>query len=214
MASDAIAGGKRRGRPPASDSAETRRRILKIARARFASSGYGSSTNRALADEVGITAGALYHYFGSKLDLYVAVNDDVWARIDGRLGEAVEGADGFVGKFEALLDTAHELNEEDPTLAAFVGSIRADMRRHPEIAEALGPEIRRGNNLLVQMVNAGVSSGEIDREHRRFVIEYVLTILVGLTDGVSHDAERHQRTVDSIKMMLHGDLVKIAPVSG
>jgi AcrR family transcriptional regulator len=207
MTTDAAVGAKRRGRPPASDSAETRRRILDIARVRFASSGYDSATNRALAEEVGITAGALYHYFGSKLDLYVAVNDDVWERIDGRLGEAVDTADGFVGKFEALLDTAHELNEEDPTLAAFVGSIRADMRRHPEIAEALGSEIRRGNNILVQMVNAGVASGEIEKEHKRFVIEYVLTILVGLTDGVSHDAERHQRTVDSIKMMLRGNLV-------
>lgn len=207
MTIDAAAGAKRRGRPPASDSAETRRRILDTARARFASSGFDSATNRALADEVGITAGALYHYFGSKRDLYVAVNDDVWEQLDSKLGGAVEGADGFVGKFEALLDMAHELNEQDPTLAAFVGSIRADMRRHPEIAEALGPEIRRGNDVLAQMVNAGVASGEIEPEHKRFVIEYVLTILVGLTDGVSHDTERHQRTVDSIKMMLRGDLV-------
>ncbi|MDX2380028.1 MAG: TetR/AcrR family transcriptional regulator [Acidimicrobiia bacterium] len=207
MTTDAAPSAKRRGRPPASDSADTRRRILDTARIRFASSGYDSATNRALAEEVGITAGALYHYFGSKLDLYVAVNDDVWDRIDGRLGESVEGADGFVGKFEALLDTAHELNEEDPTLAAFVGSIRADMRRHPEIGDALGSEIRRGNDILLQMVNAGVANGEIEKEHKRFVIEYVLTILVGLTDGVSHDAERHQRTVDSIKMMLRGDLV-------
>ena len=207
MTTDAAPSAKRRGRPPASDSADTRRRILDTARIRFASSGYDSATNRALAEEVGITAGALYHYFGSKLDLYVAVNDDVWDRIDGRLGESVEGADGFVGKFEALLDTAHELNEEDPTLAAFVGSIRADMRRHPEIGDALGSEIRRGNDILLQMVNAGVANGEIEKEHKRFVIEYVLTILVGLTDGVYHDAERHQRTVDSIKMMLRGDLV-------
>ena len=64
------------------------------------------------------------------------------------------------------------------------------------------------------MVNAGVSNGEIDRGHRRFLVEYVLTILVALTDGVSDDNERHQRTVDSIKMRLHGDLVKIASISG
>ena len=211
MTIDAAPGSKRRGRPPASDSAETRRRILGIARARFASSGYDSATNRALAEEVGITAGALYHYFGSKLDLYVAVNEDVWEQIDGKLGGAVAGADGFVGKFEALLDMAHELNEQDPTLAAFVGSIRADMRRHPEIGEALGSDIRRGNDILVQMINAGVDSGEIAKEHKRFVTEYVLTILVGLTDGVSHDAGRHRRTVDSIKMMLRGDLVTPPP---
>lgn len=207
MARSGGTGGKRLGRPPATDSADTRRRILDTARARFAASGYESATNRALAEEVGITAGALYHYFGSKLDLYIAVNDDVWDRIDERLGEAVDRAEGFVAKFEALLDMSHDLNEEDPTLAAFVGSIRSDMRRHPEIAEVLGDDVRRGNNLLVRLVNAGVDSGEIDRANRRYVIEYVMTILVGLTDGVSHDAARHERTIHSIKLMLRGDLV-------
>jgi AcrR family transcriptional regulator len=207
MAVTAVATGKRLGRPPDTDSAETRRRILDTARARFAASGYESATNRALAAEVGITAGALYHYFGSKLDLYVAVNDDVWEHLDDTLGVAVDQADGFVGKFEALLDMAHTLNEQDPTLAAFVGSIRSDMRRHPEIAEALGDDVRRGNDLLARVVKAGVASGEIDPANRPYVMEYVITILVGLTDGVSHDIDRHQRTIDSIKMMLHGALV-------
>lgn len=207
MAVTAVVTGKRLGRPPDTDSAETRRRILDTARARFAASGYESATNRALAAEVGITAGALYHYFGSKLDLYVAVNDDVWEHLDDTLGVAVDRADGFVGKFEALLDMAHTLNEQDPTLAAFVGSIRSDMRRHPEIAEALGDDVRRGNDLLARVVKAGVASGEIDPANRPYVMEYVITILVGLTDGVSHDADRHQRTIDSIKMMLHGALV-------
>jgi AcrR family transcriptional regulator len=177
MAVTAVATGKRLGRPPDTDSAETRRRILDIARARFAASGYESATNRALAAEVGITAGALYHYFGSKLDLYVAVNDDVWEHLDDTLGVAVDQADGFVGKFEALLDMAHTLNEQDPTLAAFVGSIRSDMRRHPEIAEALGDDVRRGNDLLARVVKAGVASGEIDPANRPYVMEYVITIL-------------------------------------
>ena len=49
-----------------------------MARAAFASGGYDSSTNRDLAAQGGITAGALYYYYPSKLDLYLAVHDDAF----------------------------------------------------------------------------------------------------------------------------------------
>jgi hypothetical protein len=41
----------------------------------------------------------------------------------------------------------------------------------------------------------------------------VAIILIGLTDGVSDDSERHQRAVTSIKMALRGDLLS-PPKSG
>ena len=57
--------------------AETRRRILDVARQSFAELGYGGTTNRHIATKAGITTGALYHYFDSKLDLYLAVQQYV-----------------------------------------------------------------------------------------------------------------------------------------
>ena len=41
------------------------------------------------------------------------------------------------------------------------------------------------------------------------MIEFVTTILIGLTDGVSDDPERHGRAITSIKMVLRGQLVSI-----
>ncbi len=201
---------RRLGRPPDTDSAETRQRILSIARAAFAAGGYGASTNRELASKAGITSGALYHYFGSKLDLYVAVHDDVQARIYARFNEAVEHATGFLGKFDAVLDMAQELNQDDPTFAAFLGAVRSDMRRHPEIESALGAHARRRQGFFVGLVDAGVQSGEISPANRELVIEFVAIILVGLTDGVSDDLELHERAVRSIKMAMRGQLVKVA----
>ena len=198
---------KRLGRPPATDSADTRRRILDIARTSFAAGGYDSATNRDVAATVGLTAGALYHYFGSKLDLYVAVHDDLQQRVYGKFTEATDRATGFVGKFEAVLDTAHELNKEDPSLAAFLGAVRTDMRRHPEILEKLGEHSDRRSEFFVRLVDAGVSSGEISKKNRMAVIEFVSMILIGLTDGVSDDPKRHERAITSIKMALHGDLI-------
>lgn len=198
---------RRLGRPPDTDSAETRQRILEIARSAFAYGGYDGSTNRELATKAGITSGALYHYFGSKLDLYLAVHEDVQQRVYGRFNAAAEAAVGFLGKFDAVLDTAHELNEADPTFAAFLGAVRTDMRRHPEIAEALAAHAARRGRFFVRLVDAGIASGEIAPEKRDFLNEFVAIILVGLTDGVSDDSERHQLAITSIKMALRGSLV-------
>jgi AcrR family transcriptional regulator len=198
---------RRLGRPPDTDSAETRQRILEIARESFAFGGYDGSTNRQLAASAGITSGALYHYFGSKLDLYLAVHEDVQRRVYGRFNDAADGADGFLAKFDAVLDVAHELNESDPTFAAFLGAVRTDMRRHPEIAEALATHAERRNGFFVRLVDAGVDSGEIASANREFMNEFVAIILIGLTDGVSDDVERHARATDSIKMALRGELV-------
>jgi AcrR family transcriptional regulator len=195
------------GRPPDTDSAETRQRILEIARAAFAFGGYDGSTNRELATKAGITSGALYHYFGSKLDLYLAVHEDVQQRVYGRFTSATDAAQGFLAKFDAVLDTAHELNEADPTFAAFLGAVRTDMRRHPEIAEALATHAERREGFFVRLVDAGIENGEIDRANRGFMIEFVAIILIGLTDGVSDDSARHLRATTSIKMALRGALV-------
>jgi AcrR family transcriptional regulator len=198
---------RRLGRPPDTDSADTRQRILEIARAAFAFGGYDGSTNRELAAKAGITSGALYHYFGSKLDLYLAVHEDVQERVYGRFNEAADSADGFLAKFDAILDVAHELNEADPTFAAFLGVVRTDMRRHPEIAAALAAHAERRRGFFVRLVDAGIDSGEIERANRSVMNEFVAIILIGLTDGVSDDSERHQRAVRSIKMAMRGQLI-------
>ena len=198
---------RRLGRPPDTDSAETRQRILEIARGAFAFGGYDGSTNRQLAASAGITSGALYHYFGSKLDLYLAVHEDVQQRVYGQFNAAADSADGFLAKFDAVLDVAHELNEADPTFAAFLGAVRADMRRHTEIAEALAAHAERRHGFFIRLVDAGVDSGEIAPANRDFMNEFVAIILVGLTDGVSDDVARHGRAITSIKMALRGELV-------
>ena len=51
----------------------------------------------------------------------------------------------FCDKIVAVLDTAVELNREDPSLAAFLVTVRTDIPRHAELQEEvrLRPVIRR-----------------------------------------------------------------------
>ena len=82
---------KKLGRPCSVDPGETRKRLILEARRLFAEIGYDATTNRLVADAVGITTGAIYHYFPSKKDLYIAAFAEVQDMVYGALETAVAG---------------------------------------------------------------------------------------------------------------------------
>lgn len=207
MADVAADGTRRRGRPPASDSADTRRAIIDNARRLFAERGYGAVTNKALAEASGITTAALYHYVESKLDLYVAVHHDMQRRVYGRFVEAVEASDTFLGKFEGLLEAAHRMNVEDRTLALFVGTVRNDMRRFPEISRRLARADAARDDFFVAVVDVGVATGEVRAEDRERMVEFIRVMLIGLTEGVSETTAQHRCAIDAIRALLRGELI-------
>src|SRR3979411_973010 len=102
----------RLGRPPACDSNETRDRLLDVARRAFATYGYDATTNKDIAAEAGITTGAIYHYFSSKADLYVAAHERVQAIAYAAFEDAVAGVTTLPDRLNALLDTAVALSRD------------------------------------------------------------------------------------------------------
>lgn len=200
-------GVRRRGRPPAADSADTRRTIVDNARRLFAERGYGGVTNRELAEAAGITTGALYHYVESKLDLYVEVHRDMQRRVYGRFVQAVESSESFLGQFEGMLEAAHEMNVEDHTLALFVGTVRNDMRRFPEIAERLASAEAARDEFFVGVVDTGVATGEVRLDDRDRMVEFIRIMLIGLTEGASDTAAQHRCAIDAIRALLRGELL-------
>jgi AcrR family transcriptional regulator len=57
--------------------AETRKKLIEIARRAFAEYGYADTSMDKLTAEAGLTRGALYHHFGDKRGLFVAVVDQI-----------------------------------------------------------------------------------------------------------------------------------------
>jgi len=199
---------RRVGRPPATDPAFTRRDILDAARVLFAKRGFASTTNRLVAAEAGLTAGAVHHHFGSKLDLYVAVHDDVQDRVYRRFAQSIVGVVGFRERLRAVLETAHLMNREDPSLAQFVGAVRIDSRRHPEMREALIGLVRQRDEFYAELVDHGVATGEIDPADRAKVKTLVVTLMIGLTDAVSSQLSQHRLAIDAIVELLDGSLLR------
>jgi len=195
---------KRLGRPPDTDSADTRRMILRIARETFSVLGYEVATNREIASRSGVTPGALYHYFGSKMDLYLAVHEYTQDLVYSRFSEAIVGRHTFVDQFTAVLDVAHEMNRTDHSVARFLGAVRVDVRRHPEMRVSVEPRSRQRERFFADMVEVGVSTCEISPQRRAVVFAYILTVLVGLTDAVSDDIDEQGRAIVGIKDALRG----------
>lgn len=180
---------------------------MSAARNLFAERGYAAVTNKDLCSEAGITTGALYHYVESKLDLYVAVENDVQEQIYARFQAAVGSSDTFLGKLTAVLDAANEMGEHDRTLAMFVGTVRSDIRRHPEIAERLSKHARRREQFFLAIVDTGVATGEIEPQNRKLVNEFVKTVLVGLTEINDRNGTERKAAFEAVKAVLRGELI-------
>jgi AcrR family transcriptional regulator len=197
---------RRLGRPPASDSADTKQRILDVARCAFGELGWEKTTNKDIAAKAGITSGALYHYFDSKLDMYWAVYDHVLDTVEARFLEAISRSDTFVGQFIAILEAAHEMNAADPSLARFVGSSRVDIARHDDLRRHLGR--RRSAGIVSRLADQAVATGEVDSSRRQELVAFVTTVLAGLTDAMSDDLNAHRVAIDSIRAALGGELIR------
>lgn len=204
---DVAVSARRRGRPPATDSAETRQTIYDVARRLFAERGYGAVTNKDVASAAGITSGALYHYVESKLDLYVQVDVDMQRTIYRRFQDAVDSSDTFIGKFIALLEAAYCLREDDPAVASFVGAVRTDMRRHAEVAERLARYSLARDQFFIDIVDVGVATGEIAPADKPLVVAFVRTVLIGLTETISETSQQHRHAIDGVVKLLRGTLL-------
>lgn len=195
------------GRPPATSSDETRSRIVDAAWRCFAEFGYEATTNRQLAEVAQLTTGAIYHYFGSKLELYVEAHAQVQETVYARFAKAVEGVEKTFGaRIDAVLDEALALNREDPSLASFLLTVRTDTGRHAELRNTPGPRASR-NSFFSHLVALGVSTGELQAEDSEITQDVISALMTGLVAASSHDPVIHQRAVEGIKRLIAGSLV-------
>ncbi|MEV7003375.1 TetR family transcriptional regulator [Streptomyces sp. NPDC093982] len=65
-------GSRRRGRPPRTESADTRDRILSAAREEFSERGYEKTSVRGIAKAAGVDSALVHHYFGTKEQVFEA----------------------------------------------------------------------------------------------------------------------------------------------
>lgn len=70
---------RRRGRPPRTESAGTRDRILDAAREEFSERGYEKTSVRGIAKSAGVDSALVHHYFGTKEQVFEAAVEVAFA---------------------------------------------------------------------------------------------------------------------------------------
>ncbi|MGV4892025.1 TetR/AcrR family transcriptional regulator [Streptomyces sp. NWU49] len=70
---------RRRGRPPRTESADTRDRILTAAREEFSERGYEKTSVRGIAKAAGVDSALVHHYFGTKEQVFEAAVEVAFA---------------------------------------------------------------------------------------------------------------------------------------
>ena len=200
--------GKRLGRPTGSIGEATRRRILMIAMKHVGEYGYTGATFSNIAEEAGLTSGAVYYHFRSKKDLVVAVVGDVTAQLMQRFERAAARADNLQGQLIAILEETIAVTDEMPHLASFSVSIRVDGRRHPELSRALQYSSGTYYSLYKRLVEEALDRGDLpEGVDPRDVTDMFGLISFGLTMlTVELPGDRHRVAIRTIEKLLSGDL--------
>jgi TetR/AcrR family transcriptional regulator of autoinduction and epiphytic fitness len=120
--------------------------ILDAAEARLRASGYRALSVVAIARELGLAQNAVYWYFPSKDDLFVAVLErmlrDIVARKPPRRGGVERQVEWFVdqlAELEPVRAAMHERARSSPVVAQFVAAL--DVTWHRMLTNVLGDRL-------------------------------------------------------------------------
>ncbi|MCU1389412.1 MAG: putative TetR family transcriptional regulator [Ilumatobacteraceae bacterium] len=156
-------------------SASARReQLLDVALQVFARQGYHGASMNDVAEAAGVTKPVVYQHFDSKRELYLALLDEVGARLLTAIAKATAGATdgkhqtelGFTAYFRWVAD------DHDAFLLLFGSGARRD--------EEFNDAVRKVTAQVAEAIKPLIAA-DIDAEHQRTLAH----ALVGLAEGVS-----------------------------
>jgi len=142
-------------RKAGSDPHKTRARILARATAEFAARGYAGARVDAIARRCGLAKNMLYHYFGSKEGLFIAVLERMYETLRARQRDfAIRGSDPgeamrrlIAHTFSALLEHSEAialLNDENLHKGCHVRRSKRIRALYDPLVDTLREVLRRG----------------------------------------------------------------------
>ena len=151
----------RAGRPRGSSKEDTLARLMPEARRLFASKGYAQTTFKDIGKALGISHAALYSYFPSKKELYLATVADAQALLLPYYLQALESGGALRDRISHILLATAKEHDKDSSITGLLAAVPIEIRRHPELYEALRDE----NNILMRTLEdifeQAKQSGEI-----------------------------------------------------
>lgn len=207
--------------PASPPSGGSREKILDVAEALFARSGFAGVGMREVASAVGFGKSSLFHHFPSKVQLYGEVLARVLGRIADRLRPALDAAGAPKEKLDRWLDELIDVLAEQPAWARLL--LRA-LFEDDAFPEEGGAESRAAEQALMQLVGGiegllrqGIGAGAF----RAVSVAHTIQSMIGVTvyhfaSGEFGDnllgrpllsAEEVRRRKDAVRALFHHGLV-------
>jgi TetR/AcrR family acrAB operon transcriptional repressor len=146
------------------EAEQTRQSLLKAALSIFSQKGYASTTLEDVAQEAGVTRGAIYWHFGGKAELYSALLDKYSARANDIVQAEVAAGGDLVDILRRIFIRLLTAVEEDPSLRAVMEINLLKTEYSPELSDTLTRQIENGRALLAGIAQAmvgGIAAGEL-----------------------------------------------------
>lgn len=128
---------KTAGRPKGSSKKETLAKILPAARKLFAEKGFAQTTFKDVGLALGISHAALYSYFSSKTELYLAVLQDTQALLMPDYLTSIEQNESLRDKIKGILLASADAHDRDSSITGFLAAVPIEVSRQPELADKL-----------------------------------------------------------------------------
>lgn len=158
---------------------EKRERVLATSLARFASNGYKGTNVSDIAKAAGISIGAVYKYFPSKEDLFMAVIDYGYQDLDKVLLEIVPYDEDIFLKIERILKTAMDYSRKNPQVIQMY--LHCTTEGLPELAKKISQKIETISaeyyrRLITESQASGVITSDIDDGVAAFCLDSLFLI--------------------------------------
>lgn len=184
---------------------ETRASLLATARTVFSERGYADTSMDDLTAQAGLTRGALYHHFGDKKGLLLAVVERIDAEMDGRLQTISDSAgdlwEGFRHRCRAYLEMALEPEIQRIVLRdarAVLGGASPDSQRH--CLESM-------QGLIQQLIQQGIVVDACPEALASMIYGSLAEAAFWIADGDEGNA-RLIKGVAALELLLRGMLLQ------
>src|SRR5258708_19688513 len=126
-----------------------------------------------------MTAGALYHHFASKQELFAAVFRRHQAEAFSAFEVAVAAGGGFVEQLSAVLDVTGDMHSSDRGLAGFTAGATIELKRHPELRAVVGEDSRAVYGFFERLLAA--SGDEMAAADLEGLVNMVVAMFTGFS---------------------------------
>ncbi|SMO79756.1 TetR/AcrR family transcriptional regulator [Melghirimyces algeriensis] len=165
--------------------ADTRTKILEAARRVFAKYGYEGATLDQVANDAGLTKGAVYWHFSSKSDLYLALCERSLTQLLQGLPDQIQNIFNAPNPMEALrtllesqFSSCEERNGEQPMLFfEFISSSR-DPSVREKLCEAFSKLFQGTSDSLQEMQQKRLLTSDVDSHDLSVVLHSLINGIV------------------------------------